>query len=151
MPPQQRLEALWDAVLLCARCKAPDPIVAWQEYIRFTAKRKQILDSKGYTAFHFHGGGKVDVRAARSIGVAVGHARFGAAGNGVIKRLFKGCALGDIEGDDFLVVEQFGEARAVLDGFRHGLEGFVADGVTVVVVDPLEVVDIDHQAGKWCL
>ncbi|MCI8934242.1 MAG: aminopeptidase [Clostridiaceae bacterium] len=57
VPPQQRLEALWDAVLLCARCKAPDPIVAWQEYIRFTAKRKQILDSKGYTAFHFHGGG----------------------------------------------------------------------------------------------
>ncbi len=36
-------------------------------------------------------------------------------------------------------------AQVVLDGFRHGLEGFVADGVTVVVVDPLEVVDIEHQ------
>lgn len=57
LPRQQRLEALWDAVLTCTRCKEADPIEAWQQYIRFTAKRKQLLDSKGYTAFHFHGGG----------------------------------------------------------------------------------------------
>ena len=57
LPQAQRLEALWDAVLSCTRCKEEDPVEAWQQYIRFTAKRKQLLDAKGYTAFHFHGGG----------------------------------------------------------------------------------------------
>lgn len=57
LPQERRLEALWDAVLTCARCKEPDPIAAWQEYLRFTARRKEILNTKGYTAFHIYGGG----------------------------------------------------------------------------------------------
>lgn len=57
LPRHRRLEALWDAVLCCTRCKEQDPILAWQQYFRSTAKRKQLLDAKGYTAFHFHGGG----------------------------------------------------------------------------------------------
>ena len=68
---------------------------------------------------HFHGGGEVDVGTAGGEGVAVGHAGLGAAGHGVIQGFFKGGPLGHIQGHDFLVVDQFGEAGAVLDGLGH--------------------------------
>ena len=68
---------------------------------------------------HFHRSGKVDVGAARGVGVAVGHAGFGAARNRVIQSFLEGSALGNVEGHDFFVIDELGEARAVLDGFGH--------------------------------
>lgn len=57
LPQDRRMDALWDAVLQCTRCKEPDPIQAWMNYLDHTARRKQMLDNKGYTAFHYHGEG----------------------------------------------------------------------------------------------
>lgn len=57
LPAAARLDALWDAVLTCARCKEPDPLAAWQTYLEDTARRKALLDEKHYKAFHYHGGG----------------------------------------------------------------------------------------------
>lgn len=61
LPPQQRLEQLWEAVLFCTRCKEKDPVAAWREYLAGTARKKQLLDQKGYTAFHYHDGCGTDL------------------------------------------------------------------------------------------
>lgn len=53
LPVEERVAALWDAVLTCVRCKEPDPVGAWKQYIADTAKRKAKLDAKQYKAFHY--------------------------------------------------------------------------------------------------
>lgn len=50
---EKRMDALWDAVLSCVRCKEDDPIASWKNYINDTAKRKETLDLKQYKAYHY--------------------------------------------------------------------------------------------------
>lgn len=56
LPKEQRMDALWDAVLTCVRCRETDPIAAWRTYQQKTTERKQLLDEKHYTAFHYQSG-----------------------------------------------------------------------------------------------
>lgn len=53
MDESKRVDALWDAVLTCVRCKEENPVAAWREYIKNTAKRKEELNRKQYKAFHY--------------------------------------------------------------------------------------------------
>ena len=53
LPEQQAVEKLWDCVLSCTRCMEPDPIAAWDEFIRRTNERKRILNEKKYVTFHY--------------------------------------------------------------------------------------------------
>ena len=46
LPEQQAVEKLWDCVLSCTRCMEPDPIAAWDEFIRRTNERKRILNER---------------------------------------------------------------------------------------------------------
>jgi aminopeptidase len=61
LPENERLKALWDAVLYCTRCDAPDPEEAWREYLKKTAERKKMLGERGYTTFHYHDGDGTDL------------------------------------------------------------------------------------------
>jgi hypothetical protein len=64
---------------------------------------------------HLQGGGEVDVGAAAGVGVAVGHAGFGAPRHGIVQSFFEGCTLGQKQRHDFLIVDQFRESRPLLD------------------------------------
>ena len=72
--------------------------------------------------------GEFDSRAKAELGVPAGvgvHARhpdFGAAGSRVVVGVGKGRALGQMKGNDLLVVQQFGEAGTLLDGFSHFIQ-----------------------------
>ncbi len=61
LPPEERLDALWDAVLQCTRCDQADPVAAWEQYLATTAQKKELLDKKGYTAFHYYDGDGTDL------------------------------------------------------------------------------------------
>ena len=74
---------------------------------------------------HLEGGGEVHIAAAGGVGVAVGHAGLGAAGNGVVEGLGEGAALGGVQRHDFLVVAELGEAGAVLDGLGDVVQVFI--------------------------
>lgn len=54
LPDDERMDALWNAVLFCTRCSGPDPEGAWKDYLDRTAKRKKLLSERKYTAFHYH-------------------------------------------------------------------------------------------------
>lgn len=62
LPRERRMDALWEAVLRCTRCDRADPEQAWREYLEKTARRKKLLEEKGYTEFYFHDGGETDLR-----------------------------------------------------------------------------------------
>lgn len=50
----ERMLKMWDAVLTCSRCKEDvDAVSAWKKYISDTAKRKALLDEKGYVEFKY--------------------------------------------------------------------------------------------------
>ncbi|MDO4331353.1 MAG: aminopeptidase [Eubacteriales bacterium] len=53
LPEGDRMNALWQAVLVCARCDQSDPVGAWKRYLADTARRKRMLDEKRYRRFHF--------------------------------------------------------------------------------------------------
>lgn len=56
LPSEQRLEQLWETVLECTRCREVDPTAAWKDYLDKTARKKKLLDQKGYTEFYYHDG-----------------------------------------------------------------------------------------------
>ena len=62
---------------------------------------------------------EVDVGAGAGVGLAVGHAALGAAGHGIVVCVFEAGAFGEQHRYDFLVIAQFREAGAFLDGFGH--------------------------------
>ena len=68
---------------------------------------------------HFDSSGEVDVGAAGSVGVTVGHTGFRAAGNGVVQSFGEGSAFGDVQGHNFLVVDDLREAGAELNGLSN--------------------------------
>lgn len=49
----EALERLWDAVFFCARVEEPDPLKAWDGYMERTRIRKELLNGRGYTAYHY--------------------------------------------------------------------------------------------------
>ena len=53
LPPDKRLSALWNAVLVCTRCADPDPLSSWKQYLADTARRKNKLDEKMYQCYRF--------------------------------------------------------------------------------------------------
>lgn len=61
LPEEERLEALWSAVLHCTRCNTPDPEAAWSDYLKKTAEKKKLLGEKGYTEFHYHDAAGTDL------------------------------------------------------------------------------------------
>ncbi len=81
-----------------------------------------IVEHAAVVEGHFQGCGKVDVGAAGGVGVSVGMARFRAAGDGIVIGLVQGHTLESIEGNDFLVIDELGIARAVLDGEGNLIE-----------------------------
>ncbi|MEG1650213.1 MAG: aminopeptidase [Oscillospiraceae bacterium] len=52
----ERMDALWDAVLTCVRCKEADPVGAWRKYIVDTGERKAKLNEKQYQAYRYSSG-----------------------------------------------------------------------------------------------
>ncbi|MNN81357.1 hypothetical protein D3C81_1981760 [compost metagenome] len=46
---------------------------------------------------------------------------------------------------------EIGLAQALLEKQRQALDHPVTHGVTVAVVDPLEVIDIEHREAQWLL
>ena len=67
----------------------------------------------------FHGGTKVHLGMAAGVGIHAGHTDLGAAGSGIVIDVFQGSALGQMQGDDLVVIEQLGEAAALLDHLGH--------------------------------
>lgn len=61
LPEEERLAALWAAVLHCTRCDAPDPEAAWRDYLKKTAEKKGILGERGYIEFHYHDASGTDL------------------------------------------------------------------------------------------
>lgn len=53
---QERMDALWEAILLCTRCKEKDPVGAWKVYQQNTIRRKKLLDAMGFIKFHYSDG-----------------------------------------------------------------------------------------------
>lgn len=53
LPQEDRIKALWNAVLTCARCDVENPVASWKQYMEDTAKRKAYLTKKNYKAFHY--------------------------------------------------------------------------------------------------
>lgn len=56
LPKEQRVEALWDAVFVCARCDSDDPIERWDQFIEETNRRKQYFEEKKYVSYHYKSG-----------------------------------------------------------------------------------------------
>ena len=68
---------------------------------------------------HFQHSTKVDLAACRSQRIPVGHADLGAAGGGIVKDILFRSALGQMQRNNLLVIEQLGITLPHLDGFRH--------------------------------
>ena len=49
----ERMSAMWSAVLTCSRCAEPDAVKAWYDYIDHTTARKKILDEKKFVKFRY--------------------------------------------------------------------------------------------------
>ena len=64
----KRMDALWDLVIGCMRCREEDPVEAWSEYIRRTRLRKEELDRGEYTLYRFESAGTdLTVEPARGV------------------------------------------------------------------------------------
>ena len=62
------MDALWDLVIGCMRCREEDPVEAWSEYIRRTRLRKEELDRGEYTLYRFESAGTdLTVEPARGV------------------------------------------------------------------------------------
>jgi aminopeptidase len=57
LPPEQRMHALWDAIVRLCRLDAADPIAAWRAHIAALAARRDYLNRKRYTALAYRGPG----------------------------------------------------------------------------------------------
>ncbi|MDO4458499.1 MAG: aminopeptidase [Clostridia bacterium] len=49
----ERINAMWDIVLSCVRCKEENPIEAWQNFMARTGERKKKLDEKKFIEFRY--------------------------------------------------------------------------------------------------
>lgn len=53
LPPEEGLEKLWEAVFTCCRVNEPDPLAAWDAYIKNARRRRKMLEDKQYRTFHY--------------------------------------------------------------------------------------------------
>ncbi len=57
LPPEERVEALWKAILACARADGDDPIADWKKHLGNLEKRKDWINRLGIRTLHFRGPG----------------------------------------------------------------------------------------------
>ncbi|MCY0876874.1 MAG: aminopeptidase [Firmicutes bacterium] len=44
LPPEQRVDALWEDILFCSRASGSDPVAAWEEHLQNLGKRRDWLN-----------------------------------------------------------------------------------------------------------
>jgi aminopeptidase len=57
LPAEERFEALWKAILACARANGDDPIADWKEHLANLSRRKDWMNRLGIRTLHFQGPG----------------------------------------------------------------------------------------------
>lgn len=57
LPENERVEALWKAILACARADGPNPVAAWQEHLGNLKKRSEWINRLGIEQLHYQGPG----------------------------------------------------------------------------------------------
>lgn len=68
LPAEQRVPRLWDAIGKLVRLDCPDPVSAWEEHLAALARRRDLLNTKRYSALKYTGPG-----TALTIGLPEGH------------------------------------------------------------------------------
>ncbi|MEQ1911781.1 MAG: aminopeptidase [Vicinamibacterales bacterium] len=68
LPPDQRVDALWQAIARLVRLDRPDPVAAWEEHLAALASRRDFLNARRYDALQYRGPG-----TALTLGLAPGH------------------------------------------------------------------------------
>jgi aminopeptidase len=68
LPPERRIDALWDAISRLVRLDRPDPVAAWEEHLAALAARRDFLNARRYSALKYRGPG-TDL----TLGLAPGH------------------------------------------------------------------------------
>ncbi|MBE3552249.1 MAG: aminopeptidase [Kyrpidia tusciae] len=57
LPPEQRLDALWNDILICSRADGPDPVGAWREHLENLKKRAKWLTDLRIHRLHYRAPG----------------------------------------------------------------------------------------------
>lgn len=57
LPEEERVTALWQAILACARADGPDPIGAWQQHLNDLQKRSEWINRLNIQVLHYQGPG----------------------------------------------------------------------------------------------
>jgi aminopeptidase len=81
LPADEASQQLWNNIFEATRVNCPDPVSAWAEHGQLLDSRRDILQSKNFSALHFYDG-RTDLR----VGLADGHRWAGGtvvAANGV--------------------------------------------------------------------
>jgi aminopeptidase len=68
LPPEERVDGLWDLVLRICRADRPDPAAAWREHVSNLTARYEYLNAKSYDALHYTAPG-TDL----TVGLPAGH------------------------------------------------------------------------------
>ncbi|MFC4456459.1 aminopeptidase [Deinococcus sonorensis] len=82
LPPEQAIQALWEAIFVTSRADQPDPVAAWQAHVAQLARVREHLNGRQYRALHFR-----NAHSDLEVGLADGHIWAGGAGpaqNGVV-------------------------------------------------------------------
>ncbi len=53
VPPQERIERLWDVIFQMCRVTGDDPVAAWHDHVRRLLTRSDYLNAKQYDALHY--------------------------------------------------------------------------------------------------
>lgn len=70
LPPEKRVEALWQDIFTVTRASEPDPVAAWQAHIRKLGAVRDYLNTRHLSAVHFKDtAGDTDL----TVGLADGH------------------------------------------------------------------------------
>lgn len=57
LPESERVEALWKAILACARADGPDPVTAWKEHLENLRKRSEWINRLQIHKLHYQAPG----------------------------------------------------------------------------------------------
>jgi aminopeptidase len=68
VPPDLRVEELWQAIVRLCRLDRPDPVATWEDHLAALAARRDLLNARRYSALKYRGPG-TDL----TIGLAEGH------------------------------------------------------------------------------
>ncbi len=53
LPPELRLDCLWEAIFKVCRLDQPDPVAAWKQHVDQLASRAKTLSDKQFSALHY--------------------------------------------------------------------------------------------------